>query len=70
MTTPSERTRAVVWARELLDELQSSQRWPDIPDELRDRARRIRRHYPEHWALVQLNGQLPETWGAPENLLG
>jgi hypothetical protein len=47
MTLPSERTRAVLYARELLQDLLSPTATPRVPKAIRERARRILRHYPE-----------------------
>lgn len=43
MTMPHERTRAVIWTRELLEELM---RRKDVPKDIRETAIRCARHYP------------------------
>ncbi len=48
MTTPEERTRALRFASELLQDLEKRQ---DAPADLRLRARGVLRHYPEEWQL-------------------
>lgn len=48
MTTPEERTRALRFASELLQELEQRQ---DVPADLRMRARGVLRHFPEEWQL-------------------
>lgn len=48
MTMPDERARALRWAGELLSELQSS---PDVPQDIRSRARTILRHYPSGFEI-------------------
>ncbi len=68
MTTPSERTRALRWAGELLSEMQNS---PDIPDGFRQQAERILRHYPstndiQHWAAETQESDLWMAWLGPE----
>jgi hypothetical protein len=46
MTMPDERTRALLLAGELLTQLASSVRTPDVPDAVRKQAQHILRHYP------------------------
>ncbi len=46
MTMPDERTRALLLAGELLIQLASSVRTPDVPDAIRKQAQHILRHYP------------------------
>lgn len=46
MTMPDERTRALLLAGELLTQLASSVRTPDVPDAIRKQAQHILRHYP------------------------
>lgn len=46
MTTPNERTRALLLAGELLTKLASSAKTSDVPDAIRDQAQHILRHYP------------------------
>lgn len=46
MTTPDERTRAIVDTRRLLRELTSAEATPAVPDYIRDQARALLRHYP------------------------
>lgn len=67
MTTPHERTRAILRTRELLEDLQSPQNWPDLPDELRRQARVLARHYPEFGDLRHLHMQLPMFYGSPDS---
>lgn len=70
MTTPYERTRAILQTREFLEELQSPQKWPDLPDTLRRRARILARHYPEHWHVRQLHACLPMAYDSPDTASG
>jgi hypothetical protein len=44
MTMPAERTRALMWASEFLQEIQSSE---SAPEKLKQQARFILRHYPD-----------------------
>ena len=46
MTTPDERTRALILAGELLTQLASSVKSPDVPEVIREQAQHILRHYP------------------------
>ena len=46
MTTPYERTRALLYVGELLSELSNPAKTPGVPEEIRERARHALRHYP------------------------
>lgn len=50
MTMPSERTRALIWAAEFLQELRSA---PDTPAAIREQAIRVLRHFPEARSIEQ-----------------
>lgn len=63
MTTPYERTRAVVQARELLDKLASHDA-PVNHHELQDEAIRLLRHYPLDVDLELSSAALPGVWGS------
>lgn len=68
MTTPSERTRALIQAKELLESLLSSEEWPTLPPELRQQSRVVLRHFPRRSDLERLNRLAPEQYGpAPPN---
>lgn len=62
MTTPHERTRALLHTREFLDELCDSQQTPDVPDTVRLSARRLLRHYPEARHLDEAAVAWPMHW--------
>lgn len=47
LTTPSERTRALRFAEELMRDILSQDKFPDLPDDLRHQARAVLRHYPD-----------------------
>jgi hypothetical protein len=47
MTTPSERARALRFAEELLNDILSRDKFPNLPDELRRQAMVVLRHYPD-----------------------
>lgn len=63
MTIPTERTRAVIQAEELLLDLVSSRKTPRIPKEIRDRAARILRHYPSKYDMELAAETSPELFG-------
>lgn len=46
MTTPHERSRSFIAGLELLQDLLDRKKTPRVPAELRERARRVLRHYP------------------------
>ena len=46
MTTPDERTRALLLAGELLTQLANSVKTSNVPDVIREQAQHILRHYP------------------------
>jgi hypothetical protein len=61
MTMPNERTRALLFAYELLKDLQYPAKTPDVPDDVRDRARHVLRHYPDQSVIELIAHQ--ETHG-------
>ena len=70
MTTPDERTRAVMQARQFLQELAWSAADAGIPEPVRREAVRLLRHYPGgsemdlmHMALPQWFGEVPDRRG-------
>lgn len=46
MTIPAERTRALLFAYELLKDLQDCAKTPNVSDDVRSRALHVLRHYP------------------------
>lgn len=66
MTMPSERTRSVQWAADLLKRLINKKATPRVPQAVRDEARTILRHYPGEWDLTLAHNGNPATWGNPE----
>jgi hypothetical protein len=58
MTTPYERSRAVLLARELLWDFCSITATPRVPKVIRERARTILRHYPGTRDLEQAGSAL------------
>lgn len=66
MTTPYERTRALVHTRQFLQDLCDSERSPAVPDPVRVEARRLLRHYPSNRDLELVVMALPQ-WFARED---
>lgn len=62
MTTPHERTRAVVQTKSFLEELLSA---PALPDLMRRQALVLLRHYPGMSELVLASKALPHLFAAP-----
>lgn len=48
MTTPDERTRALLFAGKLLAELSNPLKTPGVPESIRESARHVLRHYPDN----------------------
>lgn len=51
MTVPIERTNAVVWTEEFLLDLADPKKTPRIPKAIRERAKRMLRHYPTKYDM-------------------
>jgi hypothetical protein len=66
MTTPDERTRAVVQTCELLRALLDPAMTPDVPAALRDEARSLLRHYPTAGSLRIAHLACPQWFGPPD----
>jgi hypothetical protein len=54
MTMPNERTRALLFAYDLLNDLCASAKTPGVPDEIRDRALHVLRHYPDRYEIASI----------------
>jgi hypothetical protein len=65
VTTPEERTRAVVQTRELLRELTTPSLTPRVPVAIREEARRLLRHYPSAGDMSLAHSALPTWFGEP-----
>ncbi len=59
MTTPYERTRAVLEAKDFLERIQHA---PEVPLTLREEARKLLRHYPTVSCIQLSSLALPNTW--------
>jgi hypothetical protein len=67
MTLPDERTRAIVNARNFLYDLIDPKKTPRVPKTVRERARRILKHYPWNLHLAIAAAVMPDVWGKPVN---
>lgn len=67
MTTPEERTRAVLKTMEFLTALASSSRMPDLPGKMRQRADTLLRYYPEFADMEIAHNACPHWFGSPDN---
>ena len=54
MTMPNERTRALLFAYDLLNDLRAPVKTPGVPDEIRERALHVLRHYPDRFEIVSI----------------
>lgn len=66
MTTPSERTRAVLKTREFPVALANSSRTPGVPEAVRQRAETLLRYYLEGVAMSIADRACPHWFGPPE----
>lgn len=64
MTTPYERTKAVIETRELL-QLLASFDGPATPSAIQDLARQLLRHFPLDVDIAVSAAALPGIWAAP-----
>lgn len=64
MTMPTERTRALKWAREFLEEIP---RMDNLPDKLSWRANVILRHFPEDSEIEHLHMLAPLLIAHPDD---
>lgn len=62
MTTPAERTRALMQTRRLLETLTTAQ---DVPERVREEAVRLLRHYPDAGDVALLHAMTPEFYDRP-----
>jgi hypothetical protein len=66
MTTPEERTRAVLKARQFLVDLANSSRTSGVPEAVRRRAETLLRYYPELADMKIAHSACPHWFGDPE----
>ena len=62
MTLPDERYRAVKMAREFLYDLLDPKQTPKVPGEVRRRAGRCVRHYPNGYEMERTAEAAPQLW--------
>lgn len=60
MTLPDERYRAIVWARNLCEDLMDPKKTPRVSKEVRRRAYGVLRHFPEEYYLSMLAESRPD----------
>ncbi len=60
MTIPSERYRALLWGKELIESLCSSSQTPRVPKHIREQAHRVLRHYPSEWEFQKMADACPD----------
>jgi hypothetical protein len=63
MTMPTERTRAVMQTKAFLLELQNTTKSPGFPENVRQEAHRLLRHYPDAGHLDSVHHGAPDLWG-------
>jgi hypothetical protein len=59
VTTPDERTRAILHTKDFLVELLSASQTPRVPESIRSEAHRLLRHYPGVMELDLAHRALP-----------
>jgi hypothetical protein len=65
MTTPYERTRAVLGARQLLQKLAVAPEDANL-ENFREHARTLLRHFPEAFHLWLSSKAMPDIWSDPD----
>lgn len=60
MTIPSERYRALLQGKELIESLCSSSQTPRVPKHIREQAHRVLRHYPSEWEFQEMADACPD----------
>lgn len=65
MTMPDERTRAVLWTRQFLVEIQ---RDDSLPALLRRRAETMLRHFPSAGDIELTAVAMPDWWASPSKI--
>lgn len=63
MTTPDERTRALVCTLSFLQQLQEPGATPRVPRAVRERARALERHFPGYAAIAMAHMTCPHLYG-------
>ena len=60
MTLPDERYRAIIWARQLCEDLLDPAKTPKVPKNVRIQARSVLRHFPDDYFLSVLAEARPD----------
>jgi len=60
MTLPDERYRAIMWAKDLCEELLDPKKTPRVPKEIRQQAYSVLRHFPDEYYLSMLADARPD----------
>lgn len=60
MTLPDERYRAIIWAKNLCEELLDPKKTPRVPKEIRQQAYSVLRHFPDEYYLSMLAEARPD----------
>ena len=60
MTMPDERYRAILWAKNLLEDIASPIKTKRVPKEIRQRAHSALRHFPDEYYLSMLAEARPD----------
>ena len=55
MTTPDERTKAVLRVERFLMDLRNPKKYPRVPKAVREEASRLLRHYPTQYNMVYID---------------
>lgn len=63
MTIPKERSMAIENAELFLRDLLNPKATPKVPREVRERARRVLRHFPSRFEMMLAKKKNPELWG-------
>lgn len=61
MTTPTERTRSLLYARDFLLQLLDPKLTPRLPKAIRREASNRLRHYPSKWEISQIGTKQEKT---------
>lgn len=62
MTTPTDRTRALLQTKQFLRELTDKTDMPRVPQSVRDIARRLIKHYPTYADIARAHEAMPERY--------
>ena len=60
MTLPDERYRAIIWSKNLCEELLDPKKTPRVPKEIRQQAYSVLRHFPDEYYLSMLAEARPD----------